>query len=291
MGVLNRVTIFGGSGFVGRQTVQKLAKSGAVITVVTRSAERVKSLRPLGEVGQIVPMVVPLDDRGLSEAIAGADAVINLLGTVTARARAMEALHFHTAQKIAEIAAAESVKRLVHVSALGASDRSHSVYSRSKFAGAAAGRQAFTRATILSPSLIIGADAALVKQILLMARWLPMVPMIAAETRFQPVQVNDVAEAIRVAATEDFAAGKDYDIGGPEVLTMRQIYGRIMDGVAPSARTIALPTGLALAMARVLQNLPGRAMTVDQIRMTEDATVVGSKALKLADLGITAEGV
>ena len=293
------ITLFGGSGFVGRHLVQRLAKTGAVITLVTRSAERVKYLRPLGTVGQIVPLVVSVQDRvGLRQAIAGAEVVINLLGTLNPRRGAMEQLHHQTAQAIAEVAAEQQVKRLVHISALGARADAHSLYSRSKFAGEQAVLRAFPQATILRPSLVFGDESPFCRQTRLMARWLRIVPLVLPQARLQPVQAGDLAEAIAACASRDSAAGLAFEIGGPEAMSLHDFSRRIVasgsgdsnsGGNSKAVCSVTLPLPVARVMAAVFERLPGALLTRDQIHMLEDSCPVHSKALKLSDLGIKAQ--
>ncbi|MCX8500828.1 MAG: complex I NDUFA9 subunit family protein [Alphaproteobacteria bacterium] len=287
------ITIFGGTGFVGRHLVQRLSKTGAVIILVTRAEERVKYLRPLGTVGQIVPMVVSLQDRvGLRQAMAGAEVVINLLGTLSPRRGAMERLHHQTAQAIAEVAQEQRVKRLVHISALGARADAHSLYSRSKFAGEQAVRRAFPTATILRPSLVFGAESPFCRQMVMMARWLRIVPLVAPEARLQPVFVGDLAEAIAVASGSEIARGLTYEIGGAEVMTLHNFSTRILASQSGKpACIVTIPQPVARYLAMMLERLPGAPLTRDQILMLEDSTPVHGKSLKLNDLGITAQSL
>jgi NADH dehydrogenase len=201
------ITIFGGSGFIGRYVVRRLAKQGWIIRVAVRDPERAKFLQPLGDVGQITPIAVPLQNAdAAAAAVAGADAVINLVGLLYERGRqSFEAVHVDGAHAIATAAAA-GVGSLVHVSAIGADVDAEADYARSKGNGERLVREAMPGAVICRPSLVIGPEDDFFNRFALYARLSPFLPLIGGgHTRFQPVYVGDVAEAIVRALGEPAA--------------------------------------------------------------------------------------
>ncbi|MFQ5985580.1 MAG: complex I NDUFA9 subunit family protein, partial [Alphaproteobacteria bacterium] len=205
------VTIFGGSGFLGRHLVKRLAGDDWTIRVAVRHPHRAAFLKPMGDVAQIVPIASDVkDEESVAAAVAGSEAAVNLVGILYQRGRqTFEAVHAEGARRVAEAAREAGAKRLVHVSALGADSGSPSLYARSKAAGEAAVSEAFEHATIVRPSVVFGPEDAFFNRFAALARLLPVLPLFGGGTvRLQPVYVGDVADGLARILTDPAAAGK-----------------------------------------------------------------------------------
>jgi uncharacterized protein YbjT (DUF2867 family) len=287
------VTIFGGTGFLGRHTVRALAKAGWRIKVAARRPARGFFLRPLGQVGQIDFVKCDIADKDqVAAALAGSDAVINLCGILFQSGQSFEDVQAHGAANIAEAAAAAGVSSLVHVSAIGADKDSDSTYAQTKAQGEAAVRAAFPAATILRPSIVFGPEDDFFNRFAAMARMSPVLPLVGGgKTRFQPVFVGDVAAAIVAALGSDAAKGATYELGGPTVYSFRQLLEIILQQTGRKRLLAPLPFGLASFQAFFLQLLPKPPLTPDQVRLLRRDNVVTDGARTLADLGITPNSV
>jgi NADH dehydrogenase len=288
------VTVFGGSGFIGRYLVAQLARRGWQIRVAVRHPRKARFLQPLGDVGQITFIQAPLQDaEAISAALAGADAAVNLVGLLYERGRqSFGATHVEGARLIAEAAAAQGLKRLVQVSAIGADPRAEANYARSKAAGEAAVKAAFPKATILRPSIVFGAEDGFFNRFAAMARLSPALPLIGGgETKFQPVYVGDVAEAIAEALERDEAAGKTYELGGPGVYSFKELMAFILKTIGKRRFLVPVPFALADFEASFLEWLPVPPLTRDQVKLLKRDNVVTPGALGLADLGVRAQGI
>jgi NADH dehydrogenase len=276
-------TVFGGSGFVGRYTVRALARRGWRVRAGVRRPDLAGYLQPMGAVGQIfaVQANVRYPDS-IVAAIEGADVVVNLVAILQKSGpQTFEAVHVEGARAIARAAKAAGVRRLVHVSALGASPRSAGNYGRSKAAGEQAVLQEFPDAVILRPSLIFGPEDALFNRFAAMARMAPLMPLIGGgRTRFQPVYVGDVADAIAAAVDGKAKPGTVYELGGLEEITFRQLLDRTQAWAGRSRPYLRVPFWLAKLGAALTAPLPNslRPLTVDQVRMLQEASVVGDAA-------------
>jgi len=287
------VTIYGGSGFLGRHVVRAIARTGTRIRVAVRRPELAGHLQPLGGVGQIVPVQANVRfPESLLAAAQDADAVINLVGILFASGKqTFKSVQDEGARNVAEAAKAAGVKRLVHVSAIGADADSPSIYARTKAAGEAAIREVYKDATIFRPSVVFGPEDEFFNRFAALARLSPMLPLIGGgHTKFQPVFVGDVAQSI-VAALEGRATAKSpYELGGPEILTMRQVMERVLAYTMRKRLLVPLPVWLAKLQGAFLQWLPKPPLTVDQVRLLETDNVVSSAAIKakrtLEGLGI-----
>jgi NADH dehydrogenase len=285
------VTIFGGSGFIGRYLVKRLAKTGAVIRVGVRNAERAKFLKPLGDVGQIYPFTVDLGNPAeIAAGVAGADAVVNLVGVLYERGHAsFQRVHVVAAGRIAAAAKAAGAGTLVHVSALGADPQSPSRYQRSKADGETAVRAAFPEAVILRPSVVFGPEDGFFNRFAKMARMMPLMPLIGeGVTRFQPVYVGDVADALMRSLEGGDAAGRTFELAGPKVYTLVEIMELIFAEMGQRRPYMNLPFFLARLQASVLELLPVPPLTRDQVTMLEQDNVLTGNAPGLQDLGIEA---
>jgi len=284
-------TIFGGGGFIGRHLVRRLARADAVVRVPTRHAARVKVLRTAGFVGQIVPeMIDVFDDAELAAAIQGADVVVNLIGILhQTRRDSFVKVHEELPGRIARVAAAAGVPRLVHVSALGAAADSPSAYARCKAAGETAVLANFPNATILRPSIVFGPEDDFFNRFAAMSLVSPVLPLIGGgSTRFQPIYVGDVADAIMAAIERSDAQGRTYELGGPSVLTFRELMEKMMALTGRRRLLAPIPWGVAKLMASVAQWLPNPPLTPDQVELLRRDNVVSGAAPGLAELGIRA---
>jgi NADH dehydrogenase len=285
------VTIYGGSGFIGRHLVGALAKTGARMRVAVRRPELAGHLQPLGSVGQInaVQANIRYPDSLLAAA-RGADAVINLVGILFPTGKQTFAtVQDEGARHVAEAAKAAGAQALVHVSAIGASANSPSAYAQSKAQGEAAVREVFPAAVILRPSVVFGPEDDFFNRFAALARLLPALPLIGGGgTKFQPVFVGDVAKAVLAALTGRAGAGAPYELGGPEVLTLKQVMERVLTYSMRRRFLVPLPFSLAKLQAAVLQFLPNPPLTVDQVRLLQTDNVVSEDAKRS---GRTLEGL
>ena len=281
-------TVFGGSGFIGRYVVKRLAAHGHVVRVAGRHPEAALFLKPMGAVGQIVPLYAPLQrEADVQRAVEGADLVVNLVGILEeGRDGDFQRIHAEGAGRVARLAAASGVARLVQMSAIGADPASPSRYGASKGAGEQAVRAAFPAATILRPSLVFGPEDQLFNRFATMAQRLPLMPVVAGATRFQPVYVGDVADAVIAGLIRADAAGVTYELGGPLVLSMRELLAYVLAETGRHRRLVTVPLGLARLQAAVLERLPGKLLTRDQLLMLQHDNVVAAGAAGLGELGI-----
>lgn len=282
-------TVFGASGFIGRYVVKRLADQGYMVRAAMRDTEAGAFLRPLGGVGQIVPLYAPLDNEAaVRRSVESADVVINLVGILAERRRGdFERVQHAGAGMIARLAAAGGVARLIQISAIGADPTSASQYARSKGAGEIAVRAAFPTATILRPSIVFGPEDQFFNRFGAMAAISPALPVIEGETRFQPVYVGDVAQAVMAALAQPDTMGQTYELGGPDIETFRALMAYILHETSRHRALIALPRWLAGLQASVLEHLPGKLLTRDQLLLLRRDNVVSPGALTLASLGIT----
>jgi uncharacterized protein YbjT (DUF2867 family) len=285
------VSIFGGSGFIGRHIVRALARDGWRIRVGVRYPNTANFLRPMGRVGQIQIVRANLrKSEDLAFMLRDADAAINLVGILHERgAQRFHALHAEAAGAFARAAAEYRVTRLIQFSALGASPQSLSLYARSKAEGEKRVREAFPEATIVRPSIVFGPEDDFFNRFAQLARISPVLPLIGGgRTRFQPVYVRDVAEAVAVALTGIRAAGTSYEFGGPEVMTLKEVMQLVLREIRRRRVLLNLPFGVAKFQAALLGVMPKPLLTIDQVRLLQSDNVVSEGAPGLADLGITA---
>ncbi len=276
-------TVFGGSGFLGRHVVRRLAAEGYIVRIAVRDTEGAKFLRPMGAVGQIVPLYAPVElEADAARAVAGAELVVNLVGILSeSRKGDFNRIHAQGAGRVARLAAAAGVAQFIHVSAIGADAASPSAYGRSKAAGEQAVRAAFPSAAILRPSILFGAEDDFFNRFAAMAVTLPIIPIVHAATKLQPVYVDDVAAAV-LAARAPEAAGKIYELGGAEQKTFRELVALTLAYTGRHRAILGLPVGVA----RLLACLPGVPLTNSQINMLARDNVVAPGVHGLAALGI-----
>jgi uncharacterized protein YbjT (DUF2867 family) len=285
------VTVFGGSGFLGRHVVRALAKRDYRIRVAVRRPELAGHLQPLGRVGQIHPVQANVRyPASVEAAMRDSSVVVNLVGILTeGGGQTFDAVQAKGAETMAKAASAIGA-RMVHVSAIGASERSSSHYARAKAAGEQAVLAAVPSATILRPSVVFGPEDEFTNRFAALARMSPVLPLIGGgETRMQPVFVGDVATVVADAVDGKAKAGATYELGGPEVLTMREIMQWILTTTDRKRMLMPLPFGLARFQAFFLQFAPGALkLTPDQVELLKSDNVV-SDAAKSA--GLTLEGL
>ena len=283
-------TVFGGSGFIGRYVVKRLAAQGHIVRVAGRHVESARSLMTVGRVGQMVPYFVALGrDGDVRRAVDGAELVVNLVGLLAEpKAGDFDRVQAKGAGLIARMAAAAGVSRMVAVSAIGADPGSPSAYARSKAAGEAAVREAMPGAVILRPSVVFGAEDKFFNRFGAMAMMLPVMPVIHGATRFQPVYVGDVADAVLAGLDREDTAGQTYELGGPEVLTFREVLAYILKHTLRHRPLVNIPDGLARLQARLGEMVPGKPFTRDQLLLLSRDNVASPGVPGLAELGITA---
>ena len=282
------VTVFGGTGFLGRHTVRALAKAGWRIKVAARHPARGFFLRPLGTVGQIDFVKCDVSDvDSVVAALAGSDAAVNLCGILFQRGQTFEDVQADGPANVGAAAAKAGVKAVVHVSAIGADSESASEYAATKAEGETRLREVFPAATIFRPSIVFGPEDGFFNRFAEMARFLPVLPLIGGgKTLFQPVFVGDVAAAIVAALDSEAMRGRTYELGGPTVYSFKQLMQLILSETDRSRILLPVPFGIAAIKAFFLQFLPNPPLTPDQVKLLRHDNVVAPQALGLADLGI-----
>ena len=291
------VTIFGGSGFVGSQIVQVLARAGYRIRVAVRRPDLAGHVRTLGGVGQVVPMQANVrDDASVDAAVRGASVVINLaaVGVEKGKQR-FRAINVMGARRVAAAAKAAGARTLVHMSIIGADSDSPSLFARSRAMGEAEVSAAFPGAIILRPSVIFGSEDSFFNKLGMLARMLPVLPLFGGATQFQPVYVGDVAEAVGVAVKGGLKAGRVYELGGPDLLTNREIAERVLRYTNRSNPILPLPLGVGKFLAWPMGFLPNPLITGEQVTLLGIDNLVSAQAIKdkrtLAGMGITPRSV
>jgi len=313
------VTIFGGSGFIGRNLVKALADNGDIVRIAVRDAEKAMFLKPAGEIGQIVLWATDITKPDqVASAVSGADVVINSVGVLYESGRStFKAIHTEAAASIATHAKQAGVKQLVHISALGADANSPSAYSRTKADGEKAVLEAFPEAIIFRPGVVFGTDDKFFNRFAALARFSPVLPVIGAPTfpqiklfegenpieinpfgdggpQFQPVYVGDVISAITSALEHADCAGKTYELGGPTVYSFKELMDLVIEQTNPGCFLVPLPYWVAKFEAWFIEKLPKPLLTRDQVTLMQQDNVVSGEIEGLEAFGIQptpAEGV
>ena len=287
------VTVFGGSGFLGRHVVRALAKRGYRVRVAVRRPDLAFHLQPLGGVGQIQAVQANLRFRwSVDRAVEGADHVVNLVGILyESGAQNFDSVQEFGARAIAEAARAAKAG-LTHVSAIGADKQSKSDYARTKGLAEAAVLETVKSAVILRPSIIFGPEDGFFNKFAAMARYSPMLPLIGGgETKFQPVYVGDVAEAIARSVEGQLSGGKVYELGGSEVRTFKELMQETLTVTERKRILLPIPFWAAKIIGSIAGLLPSPLLTRDQVTLLESDNVVSDKAVKdgrtLEGIGIT----
>lgn len=291
------VTVFGGSGFVGRHIVRALAKRGYQVRVACRRPELANFVQPLGTVGQIQPVQANLRYRwSVDRAVEGADYVVNAVGILFESGRqSFNTVQDFGARSVAEAARAAGAP-LTHISAIGANENSESAYARSKARGEQAVLDTLPDAVILRPSIVFGPEDSFFNRFADMARFSPVLPLLGGgKTRLQPVYVGDVADAAAKSVDGQIAGGTIYELGGPEVLTFRECLEHTLDVIDRRRPLVSVPWSIAKLQGAILGMLPGHLLTSDQVTLLQLDNVVSeaaeNEARTLTGLGITPETV
>lgn len=287
--------IFGGTGFIGTQVVRELAARGVRIKVATRTPESAYFLRPCGSVGQIVPYRCDYGDaENIRSAVSGCDYVVNCTGILFEKKKnSFERVHVDIPAAIAKACADEGVERFVHISALGI-EAATSQYAHSKFQGEKAVKNVFPAVSILRPSVVFGEDDDFFNKFASMAPLVPFLPLIGGgHTKFQPVFVGDVADAVIACLTlpamgQDNPQGKTFALGGPDVVSFKGIYETMFEYTENPRPLVNLPWGLAKMQASLFSLMPTPILTTDQVESLKTDNIVGKDALALENLGVRA---
>ncbi|UFI05642.1 complex I NDUFA9 subunit family protein [Roseibium aggregatum] len=275
------VTVFGGSGFLGRHIVQALAKRGYRVRAAVRRPDLATHLQPLGAVGQIMPVQANLRYRwSVDRAVIGADAVVNAVGILAPSGKqSFDAVQSFGPRAIAEAARAAGLDRITHISAIGADAQSSSAYARSKAVGEAGVLETLPGSVILQPSIVFGPEDKFFNKFADMARFSPVLPLLGGgESKFQPVYVCDVAEAVARAVDGQLAGGTTYELGGPEVKSFKSCLEDVLEVTRRNRVLLPLPFPVASAMGKVLQLFPYAPFTADQVELLKTDNVVSDKA-------------
>ncbi len=260
------VTVFGGGGFVGRYVCETILKSNVRVRVASRNPRSAHFIQPLGQVGQIGFVRADVTDAAsVARAVEGSSAVVNLCGVLKGD---LNGVHVAGARNVAEAARDAGAEALVHVSAIGGDPQAESNYGRTKGQGEAAIREAFPNATIIRPSLVFGPEDLITNRLANLAR-LPFLPVIAAQRRFQPVFVRDLAQAIAKAALDpELFGGKSFDIGGPHTMSMRELHAAVLEASGQDTELLDMPDFMASMLSR-FGWFPGAPLTRDQWLMLQ----------------------
>ncbi|MCD8562835.1 MAG: complex I NDUFA9 subunit family protein [Alphaproteobacteria bacterium] len=288
------ITVFGGTGFIGRNIVRDLAQQGARVKIATRVPEHAYFLKPCGAVGQIVPVTCNYaDESSIKAAVKGSDFVINCIGILYEKKKGQfDRLHAALPGVIARACTEYNVARFVHISALGI-EKASSRYAASKREGEKAILSAFPKASILRPSVVFGPDDDFFNRFAGLAEILPALPLIGGgHTRFQPVYVGDVAQAVISCLSlpsegDNAPEGHIYELGGPEIMNFREVYETLFRVTGRRRTLVSLSWGFAKIQASFMAFLPKPPLTCDQIEQLKTDSIAAEKALGLQDLGIT----
>ncbi|MGB0671064.1 MAG: complex I NDUFA9 subunit family protein [Rhodospirillales bacterium] len=299
-------TIFGGSGFLGRYIVKHLADAGYLVRVAVRDPERALFLKPLGDVGQVVPFPASLTrPETIAPACDGADVVINLVGKLYESGRqTFWAVHVEGAEAVAKAAAEAGATRLIHLSAIGADVNSDSEYARTKGEGEDRVLAAFPGATLLRPSVVFGPEDGFFNLFANLSRISPLLPVFGCPTlpkmgpdgldlygdggtRMQPVYVGDVADAVMAALADDKTMGKTYELGGPKTYSYKELMELVLKATGRKRFLAPIPFGVASLLAAFIGLLPKPLLTTDQVTLLMKDNVVAPKAKGFKELGLT----
>lgn len=285
---MNPVTVFGGTGFLGRRIVKRLSVKGVTVRVAVRHPERAVIDAAHGG-GPIVPMAADVRNEGaVAAAIIGADGVVNAVSAyVEGRGVSYSAVHEHGASNVAKACERHGVRRLVHISGIGADAASPSRYIRARGRGELVVQQAFPRAVILRPSVMFAPDDAFLNVLAEMVRLIPVIPLIGGgRTRLQPVHVRDVAEAVQRSLQNPGLDGKIYELGGPASYTLREIMEMVVAHTGRRRLFAPIPFGLAHSLAQLFEFLPAAPLTVAQVDLLRGDNVPRPDMPGLGELGI-----
>jgi NADH dehydrogenase len=279
------VTLFGGGGFLGRYVAQTLLRAGARVRIVQRNPGTAFFLKPLATLGQLQLVAGDIRDADrVRAAVEGSEAVVNLVGTLKGD---FQGIHVDGARNVAQAAAAAGARALVHVSAIGADPEAPSAYGRSKGEGEAAVRAAFPSATLIRPSLVFGREDNFVNRFAGLVRLSPLLPVVRGGMKIQPVYSGDAARAVAAAALDPRThGGETYELGGPQVMTMRELMQWVCQTTGRDRTLVDIPDKVAALGAKATGWLPGAPLTHDQYLMLCRDSVVSPGAAGLEAFGI-----
>lgn len=283
-----KACVFGGTGFVGRLIVGELARQGYIVKVATRVPERAYFLKTAGNVGQIVSFPCNYNDAGsIADAVRGCELVVNCIGILFEKGKStFQKIHVDLPRAIGQACATQKVTRLIHLSALGC-DSATSKYGKSKKDGEAALQQVFPAVTILRPAAIFGAEDNFFNMFARLSVVLPVLPLIGGgKTKLQPVYAGDVAAAVVSAAIHEQTKGHLYELGGPDVVSFKELYARIFAQTKRPRTLVSLPWGIAKIQGCMMSLLPNPMLTVDQVESLKTDSIVSVNALTFRDLGM-----
>ena len=305
-----KITIFGGSGFIGRYLVKRLCASGWEIRIAVRDHEAAQFLKPMGDVGQVtIWQTNVLNEEQVLAAVSGVSAVVNLVGILyESGTRTFQEIHCRAVELIAYSAKRMGARDLIHVSALGVDLNSESQYSKTKAEGELCASSAFKNATILRPSVVFGAEDNFFNMFASFSRYLPFLPIYGCTgglkptldnqnslkfnfygdggTKFQPVYVGDVADAILACLSNEKTRGKIFELGGPKVYSFKEIVDLVLTVTNRKRLVIPIPSKVAMFQAFFLQMLPRPLLTCDQVKLLKIDNIVQKGSLEFKDLGI-----
>jgi uncharacterized protein YbjT (DUF2867 family) len=287
---MTQVTVFGGTGFLGRRIVERLTREGMTLRVAIRHPDRVDTLTKSIGGGRTIPVAADVRDPStVAEAMAGSESVVNAVSAYVEKGGVTyTAVHVDGAGNIATACREQNIARLVHISGIGANPASRSRYIRARGLGELAVQKTFPPATVLRPSVMFAVNEGLVGVLEKLARSTPIIPLIGGgRTRLQPVHVNDVAEAVYQSLRNPVAVGKTYELGGPETYSIREILDLVLARKGHSRRFISIPFGLASPLARVLERFLGAPLTVAQVDLLRSDNVPRTGTVGFEELGIT----
>lgn len=284
------ICIFGGAGFIGRYVTQELARAGFRIKIATRVPESAYELKTYGNVGQITPFLCDYQDpKAIQNAVKGCYGVINLVGILfEKRKNNFKRSHVELPKTIAAACKKENVKKFVHISALGI-DKAKSKYAKSKAEGETVVQKEFPHVTILRPSVVFGSGDNFFNMFAKLAIFLPVLPLIGGgKTKFQPVFVGDIAEAIRniITTNETVYQGKTYELGGPEIVSFKEIYELLLKEINRKRTLVSIPWALASIQGAFFSLMPKPILTRDQVTSLKTDNVISDGAKTLKDLGV-----
>ncbi len=291
---MTHITVLGGTGFLGRHIVERLAREGATLRIAVRNPGRADAFAKSVGLGRAIPVAADVrDPPTIAAAIAGSQSVVNAVSAYVERnGVTYAAVHVQGAGNVATACRQQQVARLVHISGIGANPASRSTYIQARGLGELAVVKAFPPATIMRPSAMFAVDAGLLSAFEKLARSTPIIPLIGTgNTRLQPVHVNDVAEAVYLSLRNPAACGQTYELGGPETHTIREIFNMVLAHMGRPNHFIRIPLTLASALARVLELLPGAPLTVAQVDLLGSDNVMGDGATGFEELGITPQNL
>lgn len=288
--------IFGGTGFLGRHIVREFANQGIMVKVATRVPERGYFLKPYGDIGQIVPIQCDVGDAAsVNNIIKGSDFVINCIGILFEKGRKAKfnKIHVDVPAVIAEACQDAHVEKFIHISALSC-EKSTSHYGETKFTGEKAVLGSFPNATILRPSVVFGIDDNFFNMFAELARYTPALPLIGGgKTKFQPVYVGDIADSIvtLINAQNDQYHGKIFQLGGPDILTFKDIYEKLFEYTGRRCALIPVPFAIAKIQAFFMGFLPTPLLTPDQVESLKTDNIVDDGALGFKHLNISPKSI